>query len=566
MRFEERITKPSRVRCVASCLFLCLMLAGASVGLAQTPSRTESIDKEPQNWLTFYGNYQGWSYSQLNQITRENVKQLVPVWALPAGPSNSTLRQGLEAAPLISNGVLYLEGMQNNLYAVEAATGKLLWTYIHPWPEQGAPASPRGARGLAIGDGRVYMGTQDNHLIAFDAESGNQVWNVTVDDVSVCRCGMTSPPLFVKGKVIAGVAGGDIGYVRGYLNAFDAKTGERIWHFDVIPPPGQPGSETWTGDSWKGGGGATWYTGTYDPGLNLIFWGTGNPYPGYDGSGRQGANLYTDSLLALDADTGKLKWYFQETPHDLYDFDSSSEAVVLDLNVEGRKRKVVVHPAKNGFVYVYDREIGQFLYSFPYGSPTWTKGIDRTGRPTDTVIPKEQTNFLMCPALSSGARGISHTAYSPRTGWLYTTDFEYCTYIRGGGQPDQSSLNPKVPPNVSAFDPATGKKMWTFPTKYFNVSSLLATAGDLIFGGDLEGNAYALDARTGEKLWSFNTGGRIVSPPVTFSVDGRQYVTFSSGGGSTTENLVSRMWPESKGRIPQPTSTLFVFALPAKGK
>ena len=567
MRFEEVITKPSRIRYVVLVLLLCFMLAGASSGLAQTPQRTEPIDKDPQNWLTFYGNHQGWSYSRLNQITRENVKQLVPVWAFPAGfaPTNLGLRQGLEAAPLVLDGVLYLEGMQNNLYAIEATTGKTLWSYIHPWPQQGpAPQSPRGARGLAFGDGRVYMGTQDNHLIAFDPESGKQVWNVQVEDATKCRCGMSSPPIFVKGKVIAGVAGGDIGTVRGYINAFDAKTGERLWHFDVIPTPGQPGSETWVGDAWKTGGAATWYTGTYDPELNLTYWGTGNPYPDYDGDDRQGANLYANSLLAIDVDTGKMKWYFQETPHDLYDYDSASEAIVLDLEVAGRKRKVVVHPGKNGFVYVFDRETGEFLYSFPYGSPTWTKGIDRSGKPISPVIPKEQTNFLLCPALSSGARGISHSAYSPRTGWWYTTDFEFCTHIIGNEQPDQDSLNPKVPPNISAFDPATGKKMWQFESKYFNVSSLLATAGDLIFGGDLEGNAFALDARTGQKLWSFSTGGRISSPPVSFSVGGRQYVTFSTGGGSTTENLVPRMWPESKGRIPQPTSTLFVFALPGK--
>lgn len=552
-------------------VFFCLLQAGARPAHAQDMSdaaRVEHPEKEPQNWLSFYGNYSGWSYSPLKQLTAKNVKGLVPVWAYPAGFTTGTLRQGLEAAPLVVDGVLYLVGMQNNVYAVDAATGKTRWSYVYQWPQQGIPPGPRGARGLAYGDGRIYMGTQNNHLVALDAKTGQEVWNVAIDDGFVCHCGMTSPPLFIKGKVIAGSSGGDIGYMRGYVNAFDAKTGERIWHHETIPAPGEPGSETWVGngEAWKVGGASAWFTGTYDPETNLTFWGTGNPYPDYDGENRKGTNLYANSVIALDVDSGKMKWYFQETPHDVYDYDSGSEPIILDLNLKGQKHKVIFHPGKNGFVYVYDRETGEFLDSFPYGAPTWTKGLDRSGKPIDPVDPKIAKDFLLCPALSNGARGISHSAYSPHTGWWYTTDFEYCSYLKGPGNGNEGRINPAVPPNISAFDPATGKKQWMFAAKYFNVSSLLATAGDLIFAGDLEGNAFALDARTGQKVWSFNTGGRISSPPVTFSVDGRQYVTFSTGGGSTTENLVPRMWPESKGLLPQPTSTLFVFALPESGK
>jgi alcohol dehydrogenase (cytochrome c) len=575
MNRDDRAT-PFRLSVLlfAGLLFAILALvAGPSPAAGQQQpmaARIEHADKEPQNWLTFYGNYAGWSYSPLNQITRENVKQLVPVWAFPAGisPTNTSLRQGLEAAPIVADGVLYLVGMQNNVYAIEAATGRTIWTYTYQWPEKGVPLGPRGARGLAIGDGRIYMGTQDNHVVALDAETGNQVWNVEVEDASTCRCGITSPPLFVKGKIITGNAGGGIGYMRGYVNAFDARTGERVWHFDVIPSPGQPGSETWSGsgDAWKTGGGAPWFTGTYDPELNLTFWGTGDPSPTYKEDDRPGDNLYSTSVVALDADTGKLKWYFQETSHDMYDYDSAMEPMLLEANLEGRRRKIILHPSKNGFVYVYDRETGKLLRTFPYGSPTWTKGLDADGKPIDQVVPKLQSDFLICPAMGSGARGINHSAYSPRTGWWYTTDFESCTRVMGGGRPNQDALNPQTPPNISAYDPATGKKQWSFNTKYFNVSSLLATAGDLIFAGDLEGNAFALDARTGRKLWSFNTGARITSPPVSFSVGGRQFVTFSAGGGTSTENLVPKLWPESRGRLPQPASTLFVFALPEKGK
>src|ERR1700737_5033553 len=226
----------------AGFLVLCLVLFGVHSAAAQQgamASRLEHAEKEPQNWLTFYGNYKGWSYGPLNQITRENVKQLVPVWTLSAGgpPADLALRPGLQAAPLVADGVVYLEGMQNNIYAADATTGKLLWTYVYPWTEKGNMQSLRGARGLAIGAGRIYMGTQDNHLVAVDAEAGNQAWNVEVESMAKCQCNITSPPLFVKGKVIAGVAGGGLGTVRGYLNAFDAKTGERVWHFDVIPSP-----------------------------------------------------------------------------------------------------------------------------------------------------------------------------------------------------------------------------------------------------------------------------------------------------------------------------------------
>jgi alcohol dehydrogenase (cytochrome c) len=530
-----------------------------------TTSRIEHADKEPQNWLSFYGNYRGWSYSELNQITRENVKQLVPVWAFPAGfpPSGTGLRPGLEATPLVVDGVLYLEGMQNNIYAMEAATGRPLWSYTYKWPET-VTYSIRGARGLAFGDGRVYMGTQDNHLVAVDVATGEQAWNVHVEENSECKCRITAPPLFVKGKVITGNAGSGYEHMRGHVNAYDAKTGALLWHFETIPSPGEPGSETWAGapdDYWKTGGGGTWFTGTYDPELNLVYWGTGDPTP-IEATTRPGANLYTASLLALDADTGRLKWYFQETPHDLYDYDSAPEPIILDMDVAGRKHKLILHPTKNGFAYEYERETGKFVRAFPYSSANWTRGIDENGRPTETVIPKQQKDFLICPSIHTGARGIPHSAYSPRTGWWYTTDFEICTHLKDGS--DQDELNPSVPPNISAFDPATGKKQWTFNTNYYNMSSLLSTAGDLIFGGDLEGSAFALDARTGQKLWSFNTGGRIASAPVSFSVNGRQYVAIASGGGSETETRLTKFYPDPPGRLPQPASTLFVFALPER--
>ncbi len=550
-----------------ACFFLlCLILGAASATHAQdvTTTRIEHADKEPQNWLTFYGNYKGWSYSPLNQITRENVKRIVPVWAFPAGfPSGAAgLRPGLEAAPLVVDGVLYLEGMQNNVYAVDAASGRTLWTYEYKWPEV-KTFSIRGARGLAYGDGRIYMGTQNNHLVALDAKTGAEVWNIHIEENSECECRITEAPLYVKGKVFIGNAGSGYQALRGHINAYDAKSGTLVWHFEVIPAPGEPGAETWAGaedNYWKTGGGGTWFTGTYDADMNLLYWGTGDPTP-IDGKLRPGPNLYTASLLALDVDTGKMKWYFQETPHDLYDYDSAAEPIIVDMDVAGHKRQVIIHPTKNGYTYVYDRETGKFLHSFPYSAPNWNKGIDDKGNPIDPIVPKEQKDYLVCPSIHTGGRGIQHSAYSPRTGWWYTSDFELCShFINGGDKGDE--LNPKVPPNISAYDPATGKKEWTFNTRYYNMSSLLATAGDLIFGGDLDGDVFALDARTGQKLWSFNTGGRIASAAVSYSVNGRQYIAIGSGGGSETEGRLSKYYPDA--HIVQPASTLFVFALPEK--
>lgn len=498
---------------------------------------------------------------------RTSVHRLAPVWTFPAGqvPPNLSLREGLEAAPLVIDGTLYLVGPQNNVYAIEASTGKTIWQYVHEWSHPVAQISPKGARGLAFGDGRIYMGTQDDRVVALDIKTGNVIWNVEADDASKCFCSITSPPLFVKGKVITGVAGGD-GPMRGYLQAFDAESGKLLWRFDTIPTPGEPGSQTWPGgDTWKVGGGATWITGTYDPQLNLIFWGTGNAFPDYAGDDRAGSNLYSSSLLALDPDTGKLKWYFQETPHDVYDFDAALEPVLLDLHEGDRTRKVILHSGKNGYAYIIDRQTGKFIRGFPYVETlNWSKGLDANGQPIEARIPDDQGDFLFCPG-SHGGNSFNHSSYSPRTGWWYTTDQGSCNYIKHNTD-SIGIVNPKAPPHLAAFDPITGKRQWIFPTKYFNQSSLLSTAGDLIFAGDLDGSVFALDARTGKELWSFRTGGRIAAPPVTFSVNGRQYIAISSGGGSAREAAIPLLWPESRGHLPQPTATLFVFALPATVK
>jgi alcohol dehydrogenase (cytochrome c) len=561
-----------RSRIIANLSVLLLLLAGTRFARAQeaATNRIERAEQEPQNWLTYYGNYSAWSYSPLNRITRDNVKQLVPVWAFAAGiPTHASLRAGLESAPLVVDGVLYIVGMQNNVYAIDAATGQPLWNYIYRWPQGDSPGA-KGSRGLAFGEGMVFMGTQDSHVVALDAKTGNEVWNIATDDVQKCRCSITSPPLYVRGKVITGVAGGDQPF-RGYIKAVEAKTGKLLWTFYTVPAPGEPGSETWTSDTWKVGGAATWLQGSYDPDLNLLYWGTGNAFPDLMGAGREGDNLYGCSLLALDPDTGKLKWYYQEIPHDVYDFDSSMEPVLFDASVGGRARKLVLHSSKNGYAYLLERDTGKFVRAFPFAATVnWSKGLGENGKPKEAFIPSAgNTDQLTCPG-TAGARNFNHSAYSPRTGWWYTSSSELCSHMTppAMGAPANlrlgRMLNPDSPPYIGAFDPLTGQKKWTFFPKYVNQSSLLATAGDLIFGGELDGEAFALDARTGKKLWSFNTGSFIDSPPVSFSVNGRQFVAIATGGGAIIDNQLPLLWPDIKGRMPQAGATLFVFALPEK--
>jgi alcohol dehydrogenase (cytochrome c) len=551
-------------------LAVCTIVSVPAAAQEVTPGRIAHAAKEPENWLTFYGNYRAWSYSSLNQIRRDNVRRLLPAWTFPTGG-----RGGLESAPIVADGKLYLEDQGNNVFALDAATGRLIWNYTYNVAKDARPGNGR-ARGLAIGLGMLFLGSRENRLIALDANTGKQVWNIEIENSRKCGCGISSAPLLVKDKVITGVTGGESAH-RGYISAFDAKTGQLAWRFYTIPEPGQPGSETWTGEAWKLGGGSSWFTGSYDPELNLIFWGVGNPSSDLYGGDRLGANLYTDSLVALDADTGKLRWYFQETPHDVYDYDSDPEPVLVDVQQNGQTRKLIIHSSKNGFAYVIDRETGKFVRGFPYvDTVTWTKGLDKDGKPIEPVMAeagKIQKDYLFCPG-TQGGRNRNHSAYSPLTGLWYTTALEVCSRLTPQPQHEikegesfwgglrEETLNPNAVPHIAAFDPMTGKKVWSFPTKYFNASSLLATAGGLIFGGDIEGNAFALDDKTGEKLWSFNTGSRIASPAVSFAVNGRQYIAIGSGGGSLIEARAPLYWPEAKNHIGQEASTLFVFALP----
>ncbi len=417
--------------------------------------------------------------------------------------------------------------------------------------------------------------------MAIDQKTGHELWRVNVDDSNQCGCSITSAPLVVKDKVIVGGSGGDNAH-RGYLTAFYAKTGRLAWRWYVIPGPGEKGHETWKGDSWKIGGGSPWLTGSFDPELNLLYWGTGNAagdfYAGDRNVGaRKDVNLYTASVVALDPETGKLRWHFQEIPNDVWDFDSAYECILMDRVVQGRMRKLLVHMNKSGVTFVLDRTNGEFVGVFTVPElQTWISGVTEDGKLVGRREPELGKTINFCPT-PAGAKSWNEMAYSPRTGLIYTPTLEICVDITAEHQaPDEGRFfmsgawNLKLPPNrktyshVDAWDPVTGKRVWSYPYKYVLLASMLATAGDLVFTGNPEGEFFALDARSGAKLWSFQTGAGHRGSSVSYAVNGRQYIATPTGwpvtniGAATQALFPDQVWRNG--------STVMVFALPEGSK
>ena len=521
-----------------------------------------------QDWPHYGGSHQFWRYSALDQINRANLKKLAPVWAFQTGVEDG----GLNATPIVVDGIMYLSSSWNRVFAIDAATGKEIWHYYYKNPRQiGIIYSPYN-RGVAVSRGRVFMGTLDNHVVALDQKTGRELWKVNVEDLRQCGCNITGAPLVVRDKVIVGVTGGDSAH-RGYLSAFDAETGRMVWRFYTIPGPGEKGHETWEGDSWKYGGGATWMTGSYDPDLDLVYWGVGNPAADFYGGSRRGDNLYTDCVVALNPDTGELKWYFQEVPHDVWDWDAAYESVLLDLVVEGRKRKLLLNTNKGGYTFVMDRTDGSFVSAWPVAENiNWITGIDEQGRLVGRNEPIVGESTFICPSIGGG-RQWNQGTYSPRTGWYYTTGIEWCQEVVAKKEEPVEGLNffggafqMKPLPrgeshgHLDAYNPVTGEKHWSYRSKYPLLASLLATAGDVIFSGDVEGYFFALDAKTGDKVWSFQTGSGHRGSAISYAVNGRQYIATPSGWGSAVAGLFPQLWPESEDF--RAGSTLFVFALP----
>jgi alcohol dehydrogenase (cytochrome c) len=515
-----------------------------------TPERLLRAPSEPQNWLTYSGSYMSQRYSPLQQINAANAKNLELRWVFQAQSL-----QKFETTPLVVDGIMYLTQSPNDVIALDAKTGRVFWVYHYATSPDSRPCCGIVNRGVAILGDTLFMATVDAHLIAIDARNGHAIWNNKLADAAAGYA-MTMAPLVVKDKVIVGVAGGEYG-IRGFVAAYEAHSGKEAWRFNTIPDPGEPGHETWKGDDWKHGSAAVWVTGSYDPDLNLTYWGTGNPGPDWNPGQRPGDNLYSDCVLALDPDTGKLKWYFQFTPNDPYDYDSVQVPVLADMDWNGSPRKLMLWGNRNGFFYVLDRTTGKFLSGAPFVKVNWASGLDAKGRPMPTPQPPGKPTF---PGIQGGTNWYS-PSYSPRTGLFYLSTWEnYSTVFTGvdvdyreglrytGGanaSPIPGADNPggqRAGPvdvytealgrgAVIALDPHTGKRKWTFDMHDVNVSGILTTASDLLFSGGREGYFQALDARTGALLWKMNLGGEIVAGPISYQVDGKQYVSIASGNG-----------------------------------
>ena len=520
-----------------------------------TYDRILNAADEPQNWLTYNGGYSSQRYSELDQVTPRNVDDLEVKWTL-----QNQVFGAWQTNPIVVDGIMYITQRPNDVMAVDAVTGRVYWMYRHTNAENARVCCGANNRGVAVLGDKVYMGTQDAHLIAIDRINGKPLWKVQVGDVNYAYS-ITMAPLIVKDKVIVGVGGGEYG-IRGFVVAYDAETGEEAWKFYTIPGPGEPGHESWDGDDWEHGGAPVWITGSFDPELNLTYWGVGNPGPDWNAAQRPGDNLYSDSVIALDADTGELKWHFQFTPNDGYDYDAVQVPLLVDMDWNGTPSKLMLWANRNGYFYVLDRVTGKYLLGKNYVKVNWSSGLDENGRPFATPQPEGMPTW---PG-NQGATNWYPPSYSPRTGLFYFSAWEdYATIYRaeeqeyepgraflGGGftvlTPAQGAPGVGIgrtnPINtwtdevghaaLMAMDPTTGEPVWKYEQFDVSDSGMLTTATDLLFTGGREGHFHALDARTGELLWKASLGGQIVMAPITFMVDGVQYITVVSGHAMST--------------------------------
>ena len=487
------------------------------------------------NWTSYNGDYTGRRYSSLREINPQNVAQVRASWVFHPGNS-----ERLEVTPLVVNGMMYVTSA-NDVFALDARTGRVVWHHQRP-VSAGLldDAASHHNRGVGIWRNFVYMETDDAHLLCLDARSGNLVWDITYADKAK-HYGATSAPLVVKDEVIVGTSGGDSG-VRGFLAAYDALTGSPKWRFWTIPGPGEFGSASWPGDSYLHGGGTTWMPGTYDARLNTLYWTTSNAAPDFVGDSRPGDDLYTACVLALNPDTGQLKWYFQFTPHDLYDFDANETPVLVDAEEGGATRHLLVQANRNGFLYVLDRVSGEFLRATPFVQKlNWATGVDASGRPLlSGRIPTAQGTSI-CPGIN-GATNWFSPSYNPDTGLFYVMALESCNLFFSKPRPFVPGetfygTGTKLPPDeqaqktLVAYSVSEGKLVWSYPQVGGGDSwgGTLTTASGLVFFGDDAGSLEGVEARTGRALWHFYTGQTMYASPMTYMVDGVQYVAVAAG-------------------------------------
>ncbi|MBL4819627.1 MAG: PQQ-dependent dehydrogenase, methanol/ethanol family [Gammaproteobacteria bacterium] len=499
---------------------------------------TEVLEKAQDysdRWVTYGRNYGAWRYMPDDSINRDTVEGLRPVWIKQTGVTGGAF----EVTALVNDGRMFLTTANSHLIVVDPLTGAELWRYDHDFEDVKLCCGPHN-RGVGLHEDKVIWGTLDAHLMAFDVETGIQLWDAEVGDHRE-SFSITGAPLVVKDMVLIGIGGGEFG-IRGYIDAYDVNTGERRWRFYTTAGSGEPGNETWAGDSWKTGGAPTWVTGTYDPETNFVFWGTGNPWPDINNTVRKGDNLYSNSVVALDADSGELRWFFQTSPRDEFDHDSTSEPMIIDEVINGQMRKLIVHISRNGHVYALDRETGDFVYAEEYTKVNWAER-DETGKPVlkeELYDPADQVVF---PGLYGG-KNWPPAAYSPDTHMVYVPTTEWgTTFIRrdGEGRPGTMDLGgiPRFEPqgtgNLVAFNLQTGKIEWQYELPgSFNWSGSLTTGGGLVFAGGADGYLRAFNDETGEVLWEFQTGSGVYAPPTSFTIDGKQYIGIASGTRNPT--------------------------------
>lgn len=504
-----------------------------------TFDRLKNAGKEPQNWLTYWGDLQGTHYSGLKQITPANISSLRTAWTYQFGGSR------IETSPIVVDGKMFVTGPGNDAAALDARTGRTFWRYRRAVPENvHSYCTVMTNRGFAVLGDRLFMGTLDTHLVALDAKTGNTIWDVAVDDYKQ-GFSITHAPLAINGKIIVGVTAGECG-LNGFVDAYDAATGRKLWRVWAIAQRGDPARATWAGNSAETGGGPTWMTGTYDAATNTVFWTTGNPSPDYDGSVRMGDNLYTCSVLAIDPDTGTMKWHFQYTPHDTHDWDANETPVLIDAMHQGRMRKMLIMANRNAFFYAIDRETGEFLHGKPFARQTWAKGLDKNGHPIviPNTDPTPEGNYS-CPD-ANGAANWAAPSYDPVTKWFYVSVREACAiytsksktpvpgqpYTGTGQQEDAAIASPGA---IRAIDPATGDVKWNYPTQSGSITSgVLSTAGGVLFAAIADGYMIALDPRTGKELWHYQTGAEIKNSPIAFAVDGKQYLAIANSHALVT--------------------------------
>ncbi|HXB51451.1 MAG TPA: PQQ-dependent dehydrogenase, methanol/ethanol family [Rhizomicrobium sp.] len=485
------------------------------------------------DWTTYWGDYEGTHFSTLDQITAANVNQLQAKWIAPLSGTYAT-----EATPVVVDGVMYAAGGSGDVFAYDARTGLQIWAFHRKQDIKNPYQNNPNNKGVAVLDGRVFVGTLDDLLIAIDAHTGRELWETRTDD-TLAGYQLTGAPLAVDGKIIMGMSGGELG-VRGYLDAYDPATGKRLWRTYTVPGPGEKGNETWPGDSWKTGGAPTWLTGSYDVDQHLLIWGTGNPAPDYNAESRKGDNLYSDSVLAIDPDTGKIKWHYQFTPNDDHDWDSTEDYVLTDLAVDGKERKVILHADRNGYFYVLDGKDGHLLLAKPFVHTNWNNGFDAKGRPkVNPATVATPAGVVVFPAV--GGTNFQAPTYDAKNGLFileYVSSQGFAqsapvTYEKGkqflgrgvGGGP--APLSPDQ--GIEAIDAKTGNIVWKFPMVRVGLSSgLVGTAGGVIFAASAEGQLLALDEKTGKPLWHFRVNGPVNSSPMTYMAGGRQFIAITA--------------------------------------